>query len=139
MKFRLRTLLIAVSLAAVATFATVQWLRRPVNAKTLDGREFRLQGQDALLYCVMTNDSQTLPRLLSIDTYDLNHIGGGAGSWTLLQQAVHHRCIETITILLQHGADPNLTSGSTPTPLQIAEQIGHRDLINVLKEFGAKH
>jgi hypothetical protein len=137
MRFRLRTLLIIVCLLAIALAITVNWVRRPVTARTMDGHKFDLHGRDALLHCVMTNDSKSLSRLLLIDKYDLDRCGGGGGNWTLLQQAVQHGYIETTTALLENGANPNVTYETVPTPLQMAERSGYPKLLGVLKEFGA--
>ena len=138
MRFNLRTLLSIVTLVAVACTVAAVWLRRPVVVQSINGREIHLSDRAALLPCVMTNDAKSLRRLLLIDTYDLDRIGGGGGNWTLLQQAAHHGYVEMTTVLLEYGADPNRCFGSIPTPLQMAERIGKPELAKVLKEYGAK-
>ena len=52
--------------------AAKAWLRRPVVGSTHDGKSFQLAGHDALMDCVMRNNSETLNRLLTVDKYDLD-------------------------------------------------------------------
>jgi len=85
----------------------------------------------------MTNDSENLGRLLLLDSYDLDK-ASRAGDWTLLQNAIHHRCLGTTTVLLENGADPNHTNEPVPTPLELAERLGSPELIKVLKDYGAQ-
>jgi ankyrin repeat protein len=129
-------MIIVVFLLAVASMLTVNWLRRPVTGRTLTGESFQLTGHDALLQCVMTNDADSLQRLLMMDTYDLDR--SKKGEWTLMQHALHHGCVSTTTVLLENGADPNAASDGTPTPLELARRNGHPDLIDVLTRFGAE-
>ena len=136
MQFRLRTIMIGVCLLAVASMLTVNWLRRPVTGHTLTGESFQLTGHDALLHCVMTNDADSLQRLLIMDKYDLDRTAKN-GEWTLMQHALQHGCVSTTTLLLENGADPNAASDGTPTPLELARRNGHPDLIAVLIRFGA--
>lgn len=137
MQFRLLTLIMVICLISVAFAAAQYWMRRPVTGKTLDGREFSLIGYDALLHCVMTNDAYSLRRLLLMNRYDLD-AGASQGQWTLLQLALQHGCVETTTLLLENGADANVASDGTPSPLELARRSGNSDLMVVLNRFGAK-
>ncbi len=136
MQFRLRTIMIGVCLLAVASMLTGNWLKRPVTGHTLTGESFQLNGHDALLHCVMTNDADSLQRLLIMNTYDLDRFAKN-GEWTLMQHALQHGCVSTTTLLLENGADPNAASDGTPTPLELARRNGRPDLIAVLIRFGA--
>ena len=136
MQFRLRTIMIGVCLLAVALTLSVNWLRRPVTGHTLTGESFQLTGHDALLHCVMTNDAESLQRLLMMDRYDLDRSAKN-GEWTLMQHALQHGCVSTTTLLLEHGANPNAANPGTPTPLELARRNGHPDLVAVLIRFGA--
>ncbi|MCC9641613.1 ankyrin repeat domain-containing protein [Rhodopirellula sp. JC740] len=136
MPFRLRTILSVVTVIAVALMLTMNWLRRPVTGRTLDGQKFQLAGHDALIHCVMTNDATALRRLLAMDSYELDRVGD-PGDWTLLQHALHPGCVETTELLLDNGANPNLAGNGTPHPLELARRNGHPDLIAVLSQFGA--
>lgn len=135
MQFSLRTLMAATLVAAIACAAAAMWLRRPVAGRTLDGTEFQLTGRDALVHCVMTNDAKNLRRLLLVNRSDLDT---PFGDWTLLQYAVHQQSVACTRLLLVHGADPNLTNGGVPTPLEMAEEKGDPALVAVLREFGAQ-
>lgn len=136
MQFRLRTMMIGIGLLAVASMLTIGWLRRPVTGRTHSGESFQLTGHSALVHCVMTNDADSLRRLLTIDTYDLDHVEQ-EGQWTLLQQALQHGSVGTTTVLLENGANPNAASEGTPTPLELAHRNGNPDLIAVVIQFGA--
>ncbi len=136
MQIRLRTILIAITVIAVALMLTENWLRRPVTGNTHDGQAFQLAGDDALILCVMTNDATSLRRLLALNSYDLDRVGN-PGDWTLLQHALHHGCIATTKILLEHGANPDVAGEGTPTPLELAHRNGHPELLALLREFGA--
>ncbi len=136
MQFRLRTIMIGVCLFAVASMLTVNWLNRPVTGHTLTGESFQLTGHDALLHCVMTNNADSLQRLLIMDTHDLDRSVKN-GEWTLLQHALQNGFVSTTTLLLENGADPNAASDGTPTPLELAHRNRRPDLIAVLIRFGA--
>lgn len=136
MRFRIRSLLIATFLIAFAAAVGVTWLRRPVAGRTLDGERFELTGHAALLHCVMTNDADSLRRLLMIDRYDLEAQTAG-GQWSLLQHSLHRRNIETAALLLENGADPNFAAEGTPTPMKLAERAGQPELVALLKSYGA--
>ncbi|MCA9059504.1 MAG: protein kinase, partial [Planctomycetaceae bacterium] len=114
--------------------AAMEWLRRPVEGRTLDGKTFSMSGNDALWLCVMNNDASSLSRLLTMDRYDLEALAA-RGEWTLLQHAIHHNCLETTELLLRHGADPIFAAPGTPPPLELAERGGNPALISLVQEY----
>jgi serine/threonine protein kinase len=114
--------------------AAKAWLRRPVVGSTHDGKSFQLAGHDALMHSVMTNNSEALNRLLTMDKYDLD-FSPSNGSWTLLQTALQHSCLETTSLLLRHGANPNFASKGTPLPLELAKRSGRIELVALLQEY----
>ncbi len=114
--------------------AAKAWLRRPVVGSTHDGKSFQLAGHDALMHCVMTNNSESLNRLLAMDKYDLDRSPGN-GQWTLLQTALQHSCLETTSLLLRYGANPNFASTGTPLPLELAQRSGQPKLVALVQEY----
>lgn len=114
--------------------AAKAWLRRPVVGSTLDGKSFQLAGHDALMDCVIRNNSETLNRLLTVDKYDLD-FSPSNGSWTLLQTALQHSCLETTSLLLRHGANPNFASKGTPLPLELAKRSGRKQLVALMQKY----
>ena len=46
--------------------------------------------------------------------------------------------IDIVDILLKNGADPNMISGFGETPLSLANSFGYTNIVNLLKEYGAK-
>ncbi|MCA9061669.1 MAG: protein kinase [Planctomycetaceae bacterium] len=118
--------------------AAMEWLRRPVDGRTLDGMSFQMTGEDALLHCVMTNNADALNRLLTMDRYDLDAMAQ-RGQWTLLQHALHHGNADTTALLLKHGADPQNVADGTPTPLELAERSGDPRLIAIMQRYLTPH
>jgi hypothetical protein len=139
MQLRLQTLFIALLMSAIATACTVAWLRRPVKARTKAGQEISFEGQHAVLHCVMIADAKNLRRLLLIDSYDLNRIGAGGGNLTLLQRAVtRSNAEETVRVLLENGADPNLNADGTHSPLDMASEALNAKVVAILRDAGAE-
>ena len=58
--------------------------------------------------------------------------------WTALIWAVWFNHQKTVPQLLAYGADPNLPATDGITPLQMAQQSNHPDLVTLLKQAGAK-
>jgi hypothetical protein len=114
--------------------AAKAWQRRPVVGSFHDGKSFQLAGHDALMHCVMTNNSEALNRLLTMDKYDLD-FSPGNGQWTLLQTALQRSCLETTSLLLQHGANPNFASKGTPLPLELAKRSGRKVLVALVQKY----
>ncbi|MFM2219955.1 MAG: Serine/threonine-protein kinase PknB [Planctomycetota bacterium] len=114
--------------------AAKAWLRRPVVGSTHDGKSFQLAGHDALMHCVMTNNSEALNRLLTVDKYDLDYCPLH-GQWTLLQTALQRSCLGTTSLLLQHGANPTFASKGTPLPLELAKRSGRKELVTLVQKY----
>jgi len=58
--------------------------------------------------------------------------------WTTLIWAVWFNHKKTVLQLLAYGADPNLPASDGTTPLQMAQQSNHPNLVALLKQAGAK-
>ena len=46
--------------------------------------------------------------------------------------------IKCVTMLLENKADPNVKNKKGETPIKLANKIGNKILIELLKKFGAK-
>jgi ankyrin repeat protein len=58
----------------------------------------------------------------------------------LLCAAIRKENIPVLTLLLKGGANPNLTQNGkvSAMPLQLAEEIGKQEIVNLLKRYGAE-
>jgi ankyrin repeat protein len=43
-----------------------------------------------------------------------------------------------VCLLLEHGADVETKTNSGKTALQFAANVGHREIVELLREYGAK-
>lgn len=57
---------------------------------------------------------------------------------TALMRAAYHGRVEMVHILLEHGADPNITRNDNFTALSLAAFFGHAEIVEVLMGHGAK-
>ncbi len=57
---------------------------------------------------------------------------------TALMRAAYHGRVETVRMLLEHGADPNITRNDNFTALSLAAFFGHAEIVEVLMGHGAK-
>jgi ankyrin repeat protein len=69
-----------------------------------------------------------------MDKYDLDFRPVN-GQWTLLQTALQRSCLETTSLLLQHGANPNFASKGTPLPLELAKRSGRKVLVALVQKY----
>jgi hypothetical protein len=58
-----------------------------------------------------------------------------ARQWTLLLTALQRSCLETTSLLLQHGANPNFASKGTPLPLELAKRSGRKVLVALVQKY----
>ena len=56
---------------------------------------------------------------------------------TALMRAAYHGRGEMVRVLLEHGADPNLTRNDNFTALSLAAFFGHVEIVEVLMRHGA--
>lgn len=57
---------------------------------------------------------------------------------TALMRAAYHGRVEMVRMLLEHGADPNITRNDNFTALSLAAFFGHAEIVEVLMGHGAK-
>ncbi|GMK43800.1 hypothetical protein PghCCS26_09270 [Paenibacillus glycanilyticus] len=68
----------------------------------------------------------------------VNHLG-----WTALLEAIilnngNERQVETVKLLIEHGADVSLADNDGVTPLQHARKRGFKEIVQLLVNAGAK-
>ncbi|MDR1590913.1 MAG: ankyrin repeat domain-containing protein [Puniceicoccales bacterium] len=56
----------------------------------------------------------------------------------LLHQAVMAKNLDMVALLLEYNADPNLADNDGGLPLDLAEKINEKQIINILRQKGAK-
>ena len=57
---------------------------------------------------------------------------------TALMRAAYHGHVEMVRVLLEHGADPNITRNDNFTALSLAAFFGHAEIVDTLMAHGAK-
>lgn len=62
---------------------------------------------------------------------------GGAEGYTPLMMAARNNQAELVQFLIHHGADVNAAAADGATPLSLAEDEGHQNIVAVLKANGA--
>jgi ankyrin repeat protein len=68
---------------------------------------------------------------------DVNERDLGRNRWTPLQHAVHTGQTAAVSVLLEQGADPDLTEAGNPTPLFMAADSVEPRLVEALLDAGA--
>merc|ERR1719153_988531 len=53
---------------------------------------------------------------------------------TLLQAAAEHNNKEAVLLLLEHGVDPKETSDIKRTPMKLAAENNHEEIVEILRE-----
>ncbi|MBN6205471.1 ankyrin repeat domain-containing protein [Ralstonia pickettii] len=84
---------------------------------------------------------EVVKELLTHSDTDVNHINNL--HWTALLEAIilgeggkdHQKIVQ---LLVNHGADVNISDGDGVTPLQHAQNHGYREIVGILKEAGAQ-
>jgi hypothetical protein len=57
---------------------------------------------------------------------------------TALMRAANHGRVEMVRVLLEHGADPNITRNDNFTALSLAAFFGHTEIVEMLIGYGAE-
>ena len=55
-----------------------------------------------------------------------------------LRTAIQFRNLDLVTLLLKHGADPNIKGDHSLSPLTLAVHEGHQEIVATLLQFGAE-
>lgn len=87
-------------------------------------------------YAACAGDIETM-RLLLAAGVDINSAGKGNGS-TVLHYAASKGAIGMVDFLLQSGAHVNTADESGWTPLRLASNHRHQDVVERLEKLGAK-
>ncbi|CAH0120618.1 hypothetical protein PAE9249_03139 [Paenibacillus sp. CECT 9249] len=98
-------------------------------------------GGTALIPASERGHVEVVRELLTNSDVDVNHINNL--QWTALLEAVilgdgGERHQNIVQLLLDHGADVNISDGDGVTPLQHAQKRGFTEMESILKKAGAK-
>lgn len=63
-------------------------------------------------------------------------IDGPEGGWTPLHYAAYKNLPHVARVLLERGADPNAKQSDGKTPLEMAKEKGHAEVVELLEEVG---
>lgn len=98
------------------------------------------EGTTALYAACVQGEADTARRLLEAGAPPDAESAGLGAEGTPLCAAACWGYVETVRVLLAHGADPNLREdhGTGMTPLQWAAAGPHPETIDVLREAGAR-
>src|SRR5258708_25635993 len=96
----------------------------------------RNQQQEALIAAVRAHDSRAVKRLLE-SGLDPNYLFGDSPV-TPLSEAIAEGQPETITLLLNHGADANFGAEKGVVPLAAASWYGEKETVSELLKRAAK-
>jgi len=119
-----------------------------IAANRFEGAQFDSLLSSALRVAVVLGRREVVEYLLDRGAVDINQVGHADdqttdSSWTLLQLAVREHEVDIAELLLNRGADANLTSRDWPparttrTPLQMASAKGFVSLVRLLLRHGA--
>lgn len=95
--------------------------------------------EEAFLEACARGSIDEIKRTLLWNTLDCNIT---INSWTPLQIAVHHFRVDVVELLLQHGADPNVTCSANLTPLMclcldpVEDEEKALKILDLLMQFG---
>lgn len=93
-------------------------------------------GHSPLQMAIAYKNNESLRWLLASNTTDINQNTEVFG--TALHCAVLKRQVETVALLLEHGAELAIEDKHGRTPLQAATQINHPEICRLLQEEGLK-
>ena len=97
------------------------------------------EGTTSLHHAAFKGNAASVERLLNENPNEIHKRDGNG--WAPIHEAVRSGSIETIKVLLKHGADINMaTNGNVMTPLYWAIEIHGEDhpVVSFLKQNGAK-
>ena len=96
-------------------------------------------GETALHTAIYCQRHDILSAILSTDNQDIgiNFFTKDRSRLTALQISCQQRDVLAMKLLLQHGADANVSSKYTPSPLFTAAELGDESILKVLLKHGA--
>ena len=97
------------------------------------------EGETALHTAVYCQRHDILSAILSTENQDIgiNFFTKDRSRLTALQISCQQRDLLAMKLLLQHGADANVSSKYTPSPLFTAAELGDESMVEVLLKHGA--
>jgi len=104
-----------------------------VNAKEPHGAS---AGATALMYAVVAGHNDIVQVLLTHGA-DVNARENKVG-FTALMGAAYNGQTNAVQALVAHGADVNAKNNDGDTALMLAKKKGHKEIVRILKEAGAK-
>jgi len=105
-----------------------------VNAIGYIGRAYRIAYSPLMMAQEAKEDDPAITEMLLSGGAKVN----GPDTLTALDYAIFKKRRRSVRILLQHGADVNLQYVRGYTPLMLAESVGDKQIIRMLKQAGAK-
>lgn len=98
--------------------------------------EFRNSNAETPMFMALFQGRLPVAKLLFRNGAKITSIG--PGDKAVLHMTSITRDLGFVEEILKSGADPNVKSSNGDTPLKVAEKHGEKDLISLLKQYGAK-
>jgi uncharacterized protein len=121
--------------AGIASHGDVAAMNRLLDSG-LDPNARDAAGYTPLIFAVRAGNAPLI-RLLTKRGADPNLPDAAVNSWTPLLHAVHKEQPESVTALLDAGANANGTDASGTTPLMMAAGYGYTEIVKILLAHGA--
>ena len=86
------------------------------------------------LYMAVEEDNIAIAKYLIAHGADVN----AGDNWTALQQAPYSSSVEMVKLLISKGADVNAKTDRGQTPLSLAKERGHKQIVELLLKHEAK-
>ena len=137
---KLRGCLVAVAVFSARGCSDARHSSQPVRveSRTLDGKPYSLTGRDAVLHCVMVNDTNHLRQLVAEGQDIKSPFRELANGWTVLHLAAQEGHVEVARLLIENGANVVAKSANGATPLSIAESNHRTEVIELFRKYVGK-
>ena len=149
--FRLEILQDGKLMGGAQQFFSLPKRTEPVQVERLskDGKVYYETGRDAVLTCVIVNDTKNLRRLIAEGQDLKTPLLGSKEGWSFLHFAARHAHPEVVKLLLENGADVNARTAAGTTALSIAQEGAQgkhgddlversRKVVDLLRRHGAE-